>query len=250
MIPPRCGFAAPPQAGPSPDMDGPVGHPCLARGASSESARPARPASGPAKPDPRRLLDAAKQRIDDLERSFRHIASTRMAGVPVLHAALQVRAVGFAPLPDEPGWLCGVLVTPWFMNLLRLPLEPLADPPRAAAAGCLDVGRDAPRELGGQALHFVGAHEDRLGHYEQCSLYSPMFHFADQAAAVATAAEVMKLLRNPPAAPAPSDATPARLAPPAPAPQAAAVNPSEADEPRPARRGFLFGRGAPAPSPR
>ncbi|HMW23802.1 MAG TPA: [NiFe]-hydrogenase assembly chaperone HybE [Burkholderiaceae bacterium] len=188
-------------------------------------------------------------RIDLLERSFRHIASTRMAGVPVLHAALQVRAVGFAALPDEPGWLCGVLVTPWFMNLLRLPLEPLVDPTAAAAAGCLDVGRDAPRVVfpsgGGQPLHFVGAQEDRLGHYEQCSLYSPMFHFADQAAAVATAAEVMKLLRNPPRAddPARAPTSPPSAPPPA-------TRPPDAEEPRPARRGFLFGRGAPAPSPR
>lgn len=188
-------------------------------------------------------------RIELLERSFRHIANTRMAGVPVLHAALQVRAVGFAPLPDEPGWLCGVLVTPWFMNLLRLPLEPLADVTAAAAAGCLDVGRDATREIGGQPLHFVGAHEDRLGHYEQCSLFSPMFHFADQAAAVATAAEVMKLLRHPPAAVATAPAAPtdAEVIPsPAPAPKVAAARAPDVEEPRPARRGFLFGRGAPA----
>lgn len=189
-------------------------------------------------------------RIELLERSFRHIANTRMAGVPVLHAALQVRAVGFAPLPDAPGWLCGVLVTPWFMNLLRLPLEPLADVTAAAAAGCLDVGRDATREIGGQPLHFVGAYEERLGHYEQCSLFSPMFHFADQAAAVATAAEVMKLLRNPPAAASASEVAPAAIAPPAPAQKAAPARPPEAEEPRPARRGFLFGRGAPAASAR
>lgn len=201
-------------------------------------------------------------RIELLERSFRHIANTRMAGVPVLHAALQVRAVGFAPLPDEPGWLCGVLVTPWFMNLLRLPLVPLADPAAATAAGCLDVGRDAPRVVfqsgGGQPLHFVGAHEDRLGHYEQCSLYSPMFHFADQAAAVATAAEVMKLLRDPPAAAAPSGSAqaPSPAAAPRSVPAASPVNtpttarPPDAEEPRPARRGFLFGRAAPAPSQR
>ncbi|BDI04771.1 [NiFe]-hydrogenase assembly chaperone HybE [Sphaerotilus microaerophilus] len=215
MTPPRCGFAAPPQGG---------------------------AASGPAKPDPRRLLDAVEQRIDNLERTFRHIAATRMAGVPVLHAALQVRAVGFAPLPDAPGWLCGVLVTPWFMNLLRLPVQPLADLAGAAAAGCLQVGRDALRAVGGsEPLYFVGAQEDRLGHYEQCSLYSPMFHFADQAAAVATAAEVMKLLRTP--------ATASVTASPATAPAASSVPagpvaaPAAAPTPveRPARRGFLFG---------
>jgi [NiFe] hydrogenase assembly HybE family chaperone len=177
------------------------------------------------------------ERIELLERTFRHIATTRMAGVPVLHAPLQVRAVGFAPLPEAPGWLCGVLVTPWFMNLLRLPLEPLADIASASAAGCLEVGRDLQRRIGGEALYFVGAHEERLGHFEQCSLYSPMFHFADQAAAVATAAEVMKLLRSPPAAePATSSSSlPVPLPSPMPSPPSAQVN-------RPARRGFLLGR--------
>lgn len=175
------------------------------------------------------------ERVDLLERTFRHIASTRMAGVPVLHAALQVRAVGFAPQPDEPDWALGVLVTPWFMNLLRLPLQPLADPTSASAAGCLEVGRDLQRRIGSEALYFVGAHEERLGHFEQCSLYSPMFHFADQAAAVATAAEVMKLLRTSATASAPAPATATASVPVA--TPAAAPAPVE----RPARRGFLFG---------
>ena len=181
------------------------------------------------------------ERIELLERTFRHIATTRMAGVPVLHAPLQVRAVGFAPLPEAPGWLCGVLVAPWFMNLLRLPLQPLADIASASAAGCLEVGHDLQRRIGSEALYFVGAHEERLGHFEQCSLYSPMFHFADQAAAVATAAEVMKLLRNPPAAQAAisSSPTPTPIATPMPSPMPA---PPSAQVTRPARRGFLLGR--------
>jgi [NiFe] hydrogenase assembly HybE family chaperone len=203
-------------------------------------------------------------RIELLERSFRHIASTRMAGVPVLHSALQVRAVGFAPLPEAPDWALGVLVTPWFINLLRLPLQPLADVAGAAAAGCLDVGRDAKREIGGQPLHFVGAHEDRLGHYEQCSLFSPMFHFADQAAAVATAAEVMKLLRNPQPTSSADSAGTADTAPQqkdrmppvasegaVPRPATDGQRPASPAQPplppvleaRPGRRGFLLGRG-------
>ena len=165
------------------------------------------------------------ERIELLAQTYRHIAATRMKGVPVLHSALQVRAVGFAPQVDDPGWALGVLVTPWFMNLLRLPITALPDGVAASHAGCLAVGRDQPREIGAQALYFMGAHQDRLGHFEQCSLYSPMFHFADQAAAVATAAEVMTLLRNPPTA-----------ATPRPAPAGAATAPV------PARRGFLLGR--------
>ena len=69
--------------------------------------------------------DTLPERVATLERAFRQVAETRMQGVPLLNAALQVQAVGFAPLADEPGVALGVLVTPWFMNLLRLPLAPV-----------------------------------------------------------------------------------------------------------------------------
>ena len=41
-----------------------------------------------------------------------------MAGVPMLNPALRVQAVGFRHWQSH--WL-GVLVTPWFMNLMLLP---------------------------------------------------------------------------------------------------------------------------------
>lgn len=185
-------------------------------------------------------MSTLPERIDALEATFRHIAATRMRGLPLLHAPLQVQAVGFAPA--EPGWALGVLVTPWFMNLLRLPLQPLVALPApssdaspaassaaAAAPACLAIGQDGLREIGGESLHFIGAHDPRLGHYEVCSLFSPMFQFVDQAGTVATAHEVLRLLRQP-----------------APAPQAerraAAPNPAPEPSPNPQRRGLLFGR--------
>lgn len=51
------------------------------------------------------------------------------------------------------------------------------------------------------AVDFHGAFEPALGHYRQASLFSPMWQFAHQDAARATAEEVMNLLF--PAAPAP-----------------------------------------------
>ena len=51
------------------------------------------------------------------------------------------------------------------------------------------------------AVDFHGAFEPALGHYRQASLFSPMWQFANQDAARATAEEVMNLLF--PAAPAP-----------------------------------------------
>jgi len=135
-----------------------------------------------------------------LETAFRDIACQRMAGVPVLHARLHVQAVGFEA---AEGVAVGVLVTPWFMNLLRLPL--------GDDAAMLPVGAKADREVGLRRFEFIGAHEPVLGAFEACPLFSPMFDFADQAAAVATAQAVLQQLRP---------------------------------EPVPPLRGFLFGRSA------
>jgi [NiFe] hydrogenase assembly HybE family chaperone len=122
-----------------------------------------------------------------LEALFARIAAERLAGVPILHPALQVQAVGFEA---EAGGAAavGVLVTPWFMNLMRLPLS-LATPVAAPGDG-------AVRTVGRGSFAFIGACEPGLGAYEACSLFSPMFEFVDQAAAVATAHAVLAELRR------------------------------------------------------
>lgn len=161
-------------------------------------------------------------RVALLEAVFRHIQATRMDGVALLHPGLQVQAVGFewvAP-PLAPSWpfAWGVLVTPWFMNLVRLPLVAAGDAAEAAAQGWARPLERVARVIGSQRIDCLGAEEPALGHFEVCSLFSPMSPFADQAAAVATAREVLSQLRAPPA---------------------------RADRPaEPARRGFLTGRVA------
>src|SRR4051794_8656986 len=66
-------------------------------------------------------------RVAELATLFSTIAHTRMAGVPVLNASLRVEAIGFErPLTGDvvaPVVGVGVLVTPWFMNLVRLPMR-------------------------------------------------------------------------------------------------------------------------------
>jgi [NiFe] hydrogenase assembly HybE family chaperone len=169
-------------------------------------------------------------RAAELEACFRRIADTRMAGLPFLHPGLAVQAVGFSPEPDAPAVLAGVLVTPWFMNLVRLPVRAL-DGGAGAAAGWLAVGAKASRPVGALALDFIGGREDGLGVFESASLFSPMQAFADQAAAVVAAQAALDHLRQPEAAP---------VAVTAPTPAA-----TPAPEPPPSRRGFLFGRARP-----
>jgi [NiFe] hydrogenase assembly HybE family chaperone len=138
------------------------------------------------------------ERVMALQALFERIAATRMQGVPMLHPGLKVQAVGFEPEPgraDEPSpgsAAVGVLVTPWFMNLVWLPLGD------EAAAAVAAVGQTRTRAVGCERFGFIGAQEDGFGAYEACSLFSPMFEFVDQAAAVATARAVLAELRRPP----------------------------------------------------
>lgn len=56
--------------------------------------------------------------VDELLRAYRDCVQPRMCGLPVYNTALKVEAVGFELFN---GCLCGVLVTPWCMNLVLLP---------------------------------------------------------------------------------------------------------------------------------
>ena len=171
------------------------------------------------------------QRVQALEAAYRDIATTRMAGLPLLNPALRVEAVGFCVCAGLPGLALGVLITPWFMNVMRLPLQ--ADD--ATRLGLLLPGHTGERDLGEDRLRFVGAELAPIGRFEQCSLYSPVFEFRDQASASATAREVARLLHQ-------ALVTMDKVA------RAEAKAAALAGEVEPARRGFLFGRSAsPAP---
>lgn len=191
------------------------------------------------------------RRVEALESAFRHIARSRMAGVPILHPSLAVQAVGFAPAPADAGpagMALGVLITPWFMNLVQLPLD--AD----AVQELPQPGLSQALAIGDWRFDFFGGEEEGLGRYAAASLFSPMAEFVDQASAVATAREVLLHLRPVAAAPAVvapaprTEAAPALALPSAPpatfaAPATSATSAAPA-EPVPARRGFLFGRSA------
>lgn len=130
-------------------------------------------------------------RVQALEATFERIAATRMAGLPLVHPGLAVRAVDFTAAAD--GIALGVLVTPWFMNLVRLPLHGEAESLLPAP------GRAETLAVGGWTFDFLGQHEPGLGRFAAASLVSPMSEFADQAAAVATARALLEKLRPRPA---------------------------------------------------
>ena len=113
-----------------------------------------------------------------LEAAFRRIAAGPMAGLPIINPALAMQAVGFRPWQGR--WV-GVLITPWFMNLLAWP--------ETAASGKLALPN------GDYACQ--PAFEQSIGHYLAASLFSPMAQFADQAEAVVVAEAVLEQLFTP-----------------------------------------------------
>ncbi|WP_296764817.1 [NiFe]-hydrogenase assembly chaperone HybE [Thiobacillus sp.] len=159
------------------------------------------------------------QRVDELVHYYRRVQTERMQGIPLLNAALQVEAVGFEwglsagnAVTDATPVTQGVLITPWFMSLVRLPA---AVEPHAGR-----VARSFVRDFGIERFEFIGAHDVVLGYHESCALFSPMNGFTSQDVARETAQEVLALTR--------------------PAAQATPTVPRT--EPMPARRAFLLGR--------
>lgn len=153
-----------------------------------------------------------------LEQAYGHIQQTSMRGLPIVNPALRVEAVG---LREWDGLCVGVIVTPWCMNLVALPLPGGRELPPAQA------GTRRMLRLPTGSYDVLAAHLPRIGHHLSGSLYSPMDAFASHEQSVAAAHEALALMFDVEDAAEPT-ATP--------------------QEPPPAgtasRRGFLLGRSA------
>jgi [NiFe] hydrogenase assembly HybE family chaperone len=121
-----------------------------------------------------------------LETEFTRIQRERMADVPMLNPALEVQAVGFTAWK---GYLVGVLITPWFMNLMLFSQE-------GDEWTQLPTGTRIIHGFPSGSYEFILGEEERIGHYLMYSLFSPVFEFRNQEAAVATAGAVMELLMD------------------------------------------------------
>ena len=127
-------------------------------------------------------------RVNQLTAVFTRIGEDSMKDIGLYNPALTVEAVGFRRWED---WLAGILVTPWFMNFILLPVDPaqLAGPEigtrRRVAMPC------------GEVTCTIGE-VDEIGRYLASSLYSPMGRFDVHQVAAATAwAAVNKFFQMP-----------------------------------------------------
>jgi [NiFe] hydrogenase assembly HybE family chaperone len=121
-----------------------------------------------------------------LETAFTRIQRERMTGVPLLNPALQVQSVGFRRWEN---YCLGVLITPWFMNLMLLPLD-------GNAWEELPSGTKINQSFPSGTYEFILGEEEGIGRYLMCSLFSPVFGFHSQEAAVVTAEAVMARLMD------------------------------------------------------
>jgi len=180
------------------------------------------------------LLPDPSQR---LVTGYSTIARERMQGLPFLNPALQVEAVDFAPW--EAFWL-GVMITPWFVNLVLTARD-------AAAWPAVLQGDKTTYVFPAGRYEFIAGHDALLGSYQTCALFSPASDFGDHASARLVATLARAALFDAANAPTPDVGVPFPSAAPA-APGPLAKLEAELHKPV-SKRDFLRGRFAATDAP-
>jgi [NiFe] hydrogenase assembly HybE family chaperone len=119
-----------------------------------------------------------------LAAAYRAIGDRAMRDLPIYNDALGVEAVDFRLFN---GTIIGILVTPWFMNAVM----PAGEVSQDVRGSSLRV------RLPAGDIEFTLSEVEPVGRIASCSLFSPMFGFADMAAARATAAAALAELMLP-----------------------------------------------------
>jgi len=127
-------------------------------------------------------MKAAALRLEEL---YHALAEGPMAGLPICNPRLGVAALGFREIGREA---VGIVVTPWFVNLVAAPLDP------APAT----VGSTRRLALPAGALDLIVGELPGFGRLDAASLFSPCHQFADMAAARAAAEGALEVLFAPP----------------------------------------------------
>jgi [NiFe] hydrogenase assembly HybE family chaperone len=128
-----------------------------------------------------------EDRITKLVQRFTHIGDTGMRDLPIYNHNLVVEAVGFQPM--ENGWL-GVLITPWFINVIFLPEH--------KTSASKPLGEKLSHELASGIHEFSVGEDDELGYYDFITLASPTLKYKSQQAARAAAEKALYKLMTPP----------------------------------------------------
>ncbi len=118
---------------------------------------------------------------------FREIWHAKMRDVPMVNKLLSVEAVGFEIVDGRP---LGVLISPWFMNLVQLPGGD------EDWSGLVPGAKELISFPSGE-YEFLHNTREMTGGYKACSLFSPMGDFTSQEQAREVARAVMVALFDP-----------------------------------------------------
>lgn len=122
-------------------------------------------------------------RIDTLAEAYRGIGEQKMKDLPIFNARLRVEAVGFR---DWQGRTVGVVISPWFMNLVLL-----AGPDDDVEAFTQGASSDWDFPAGNYEFH--GAELAGIPHLT-AALFSTVSDFPDQQTARSVAEAVLDRL--------------------------------------------------------
>ncbi len=127
-------------------------------------------------------------KVADLVARYEAIYAERMRDLPIVNSRLAVEAVGFDQWEDHD---LGVLITPWFMNLVLLP-----DSKRLVG---LAQGERIECRFPSGPCELTVYHDEELGSYLAAVLFRTVADFPDQDIARAVAEEALaNLLAEPP----------------------------------------------------
>ena len=117
---------------------------------------------------------------------YREIADERMRDLPVFNQRLDVEAVGFADFDEHR---LGILITPWFMNLVLLPGND--------EWSTLDSGDALNLTLPEGDYEFRLCRDEAIGTFLSAVLFRTVADFPDQDMAREIAEQVLERLRAP-----------------------------------------------------
>ncbi|MEY3219584.1 MAG: hypothetical protein RIT27_941 [Pseudomonadota bacterium] len=130
-------------------------------------------------------------RITNLITRFTEIGEQQIKDLPIYNENLTVEAIGFEQFEENE--LLGVLITPWFLNLILLSCE--FKNWRPAQIGHEKLERQLPSL---ENYVFTLGGDELIGEYYSISLVSPVHCFSNQEQARTVALEHLQRFLTPP----------------------------------------------------
>ncbi|OCK53954.1 [NiFe]-hydrogenase assembly chaperone HybE [Bradyrhizobium sp. LMTR 3] len=122
-----------------------------------------------------------------LAAAYRDIADRTMRDLPIFNEALSVEAIGFRA---REGRVVGMMITPWFMNVVTLMRDRTSHSPPSP-------GSNLRLRFPAGEIEFTVSEMAPVGSIASYSLFSPMFEFEHMTSARATAEAALAALMSP-----------------------------------------------------